>query len=388
MRSQLRGKTLEGKQIALLLATYYFIYTMGTAAHQVLIPLLLKEANISEFGTGAIMAMVPIFTIISPMVWGNLCDKSKSKNIILIGLLALSGVFGLLFLFKLGFVGFLIIISTFFFFNAALFPITDAVVLETGNKYGFHFNPVRMCATIGYTVMVLINGQLSLHTIFLVSCVLYVVSIIPLLPLPTVSGQRTKGKKFNILAVVTKKPVIMLYFVIFIINMTYGFHSAFFPSYFVDNIGNEFELSIVIFMTPLLEIVFFAFAHKIAKVVDIRIAVTFGIVIMGLRWFVYSYSENFITLALWALTQGVGMLAPYYYCMRYTAQITPPEGSTTIQTVNFIVFSGISRAAGSLIGGVSVPLIGYQNSYFISGIICMVAAAIFLLSRTKFEKLV
>jgi predicted MFS family arabinose efflux permease len=114
----------------------------------------------------------------------------------------------------------------------------------------------------------------------------------------------------------------------------------------------------------------------------------FGIVVMGIRWFVYSYSESFITLALWALTQGICMLAPYYYCMRYTAQITPPEGSTTIQTINFIVFSGVSRAVGSLLGGIVLQVMDYRTVYFYCGIICMITAAIFLFSRTKFEKLV
>jgi len=381
-------KEKSPKKIMLALSAYYFIYAAGTAAHQSLIPLLLEDAHLTDFQTGIAMSMLPIFTIIALLFWGNVSDKAKYKNNILIFLTAVSGILGFMFLFKLNFIGYVIVISIFVFFYASVFPLIDAFILESGNKFGFKFNPVRMCATIGYAIMVLLNGLLGLKTIFLVACFIYFISLIPFLYVPKIEGHRKAGQKFDILSVILKKPVIMLYLTIFTVNITYGFHSSFFPKYFINEIGDNFQLSLVIFMTPILEIVFFAFADKIAKVVDIRVAVFVSSLIMALRWLFYSVSQNFYVLFFFALTQGIAMLTPYYYTMRYTSQITPPQGNATIQTVNFIIFAGISRALGSVGGGFIVNFMSVREVYMLCGVMCLTIGLVFICSRTKFDKLI
>jgi PPP family 3-phenylpropionic acid transporter len=114
--------------LAYFLFFYVFIY-MSNAVYGTFIPLYFQHLGFTQPQIGTLLSLGPLIAILAQPVWGTLSDRAKTKNRILLLLIAGSGGAMLLYPLSNQFAYLLIMICVFTFFQTSIFAVSDAITL-------------------------------------------------------------------------------------------------------------------------------------------------------------------------------------------------------------------------------------------------------------------
>ncbi len=374
------------------LSSVFFLSYMFLSIPATYLPLYLSSKGLSSVQIGLLLSLVPFSAIAGQFFWGNAADKSKSKTKILMYTIILSLVISPIFLLANSFLAFFLLILVLFFCQSSTAPLSDAIAFEYAINYGIKYNPIRLIGTMGFAIMTVIAGFVavkSINYIFIIYSLTALITIIPLLFCPIVVGHRKKGQKFNTKALFLKKDFVAIFLFSMIINITYGFHTAFFSIYFSNtlNAGTAL-LGIVTLLCTLLEFPFLFFADKFLKKVSIKPALLFFGFLCLIRWVVYASTSSLPLIIFFSIFQGISIVGINYYLAYYIANSSPPEGKATSQMFNAILNFGIARFIGCIGGGFLLPVFGMKNIYSFCAIIVFIVLIVFSIVKVDYKKII
>ena len=149
----------QHKGVLLVGAAFALIY-MGNGTLGPYLTLYYAQKGLSVGQIGLITAIGPLAALIFQTAWGRLADRTNRKTVLMAALL-LSGVCAMLYLLNVGFAGILTVALLFVIVNMSVMPMSDAMALTYCTGAGYHFAPIRMCGTIGYSIMPVLLGTLA-----------------------------------------------------------------------------------------------------------------------------------------------------------------------------------------------------------------------------------
>ncbi|NIK75299.1 PPP family 3-phenylpropionic acid transporter [Paenibacillus castaneae] len=359
---------------------YVFIYA-GNAVYGTFLPLYFQDIGFSALQIGTLLSFGPFVAILAQPLWGALGDRARTKNFILLILLAGCGISMILYPLSNHFTYLLIMICIFTFFQTSIFAISDTITLEVLDKRKMgSFGHIRMGGTIGFAIMSLVFGIISknhIGSLFAVYSSIIVVCFLLVLKFPSVEGHQSQGRKMSIL-VLFRNRMLMVYFGInFILQITLGYYYAFFPMYFRELGGDNVLLGWSMVISSLSEVPFLLFADKIFKRVRIPYILLGAACFTALRWYLFSVIET----PIWALPvqalHGLIFIVLTVTMATYINKEVPKELKASGQTFNGLMNLGVARIIGSLAGGIATTSFGLRRVFMYNSIIALVCVAVF-----------
>ena len=369
-----------------MLSAYYFFIYMGMGSLFTYLPLYYAHRGLTNTEVGYIVSLCAVVGILAQPRWGVFADRARTKNTVT--LIALGGAIVCVWLMPLteGFkIGLFLAAVVYTFFQCAYQPLSDTMTLEICAKNGYNFSTIRAMGSLGYAIIALVAGHIlvrDIRYIFYLYSLFLLIAFLISLPLPKIAGHQREGEKKRFLDVLKNKKLIVLYVYTLIIQGTmsffYSFHVIYSSSVGIttDVIGGAVMLGTA-FEFPFM--ILFPRIYKRFPVVYILGAAG---LICAVRWFMYAYALNAVTIYFIWILNGVGFIV-FFLCLTTVVSGTvEPALRASGQAMNALVF-GASRILGSMLGGFSADMLGIPSTFAIAGATCIMATIAFLIVARK-----
>jgi PPP family 3-phenylpropionic acid transporter len=367
----------------------YAIYFGGSAAFGPYIPLYLKEIGLNQTLIGALFALGPLVAMLSQPVWGIIGDRSKSKNVVLLFLLAGATVAIIIFPFStsIWYVFFAYVLYT--FFNSSVNPLIDTITLEQLEKSKWKFGPIRMGGVYGYSMVAVISGIIlkdNLSLMFTIYAIILIFTFAMVFKLPAVRGHQHGDKKVSPWVLLKDKKLVLMLTFGLIIQSTLGFYFSFFSIYFEQLGGDSALLGWAMSVSALAEIPFLLFSDKIVKKLGIIYTMVLASVMTSIRWVIFFFLNSAMQAVIINLLHGFSYIVVIYCMAIYINEHVPKELRASGQALNGVVTVGLSRIIGSVVGGYLSDIVGLRYMFLYCAIFGVVASLIVSYLLMKCDK--
>jgi len=359
---------------------YFFIY-MGNAVYGTFIPLYFRDAGFDSSQIGILLGVGPLVAILAQPIWGTLSDRARTKNRILLLLIAGSGGAMLLYPLSDGFGYLLGMISIFTFFQASIYAVGDAITLEeldrrrTGN-----FGRIRLAGTVGFALMSIVFGLIAekrVDLLFAVYAMVMAVSFVFVLRFPSVAGHQKKGRRIRIWVLFRNRKLVLYLAINFVLHVTLGYYYTFFPLYFQELGGSSAWLGWSMVISSLSEIPFLLLAGTIFKRVRVPYILLGAGAAAALRWYLFSaIHDPYWTIPVQAL-HGLIFIVLSVTMATVINREVPDELKASGQTLNALLCLGVARLIGSYVGGEASEAWGMRDVFLYNAVLAVGCIVVF-----------
>ena len=189
------NRTEAGNRYPVYFFAVYFLLYAGNGIFGPFIPVYLSGIGFGEKAIGSLMAIGPFVAMAAQPLWGYVGDRRKYKNTVLQGLILATALVMLAFPLFHSYIYVFAVMAFFTFFQTAIYPLNDAITLESIEPRGWKFGPIRMAGTLGYAVMAVMAGLLvkdNTSRMFPVYFILFLITFGVVFMLPRVKGHQWK----------------------------------------------------------------------------------------------------------------------------------------------------------------------------------------------------
>ncbi|GGD58170.1 MFS transporter [Paenibacillus nasutitermitis] len=354
---------------------------MSNAVYGTFIPLYFQHVGFSQSQIGTLLSLGPLIAILAQPLWGTLSDRARTKNSILLLLIAGSGISMLLYPLSNQFVYLLIMICVFTFFQASIFAVSDAITLEELDKRKRgNYSHIRLGGTVGFAIMSILFGlvaQKRIDLMFFIYAAILAVCFLLVLRFPIIEGHQSKGRKMRIWVLLKNKTLMIYMGANFVLQITLGYYYAFFPLYFKELGGDNAWLGWSMVISSLSEVPFLLLSQRIFKHIKIPYILLGAGAAAALRWYLFSVIENpYWTLPVQAL-HGLIFIVLSVTMVTIINKEVPIELKASGQTFNGLLSLGIARIIGSISGGIASEAIGMRSVFFYNFIVALACVIVF-----------
>lgn len=390
-KMKLLSKLKAHRQLLAVGAMFALIY-MGSGAMNPYITLYYKQQGLSTGQIGVISAIGPLATLLLQTAWGRLADRTNRKGVLMLALLA-SGVCAVLYLFGASFPYILTVALLFVVFNMAVLPMSDAMALEFCSSRNYRFAPIRLCGTIGYSLMPILLGSLfsaHLGSTFVVFALLCALAAVMALFFPAQAQRQAVSsapREKTALAPLLRDPVILFLLIAnFFVSVGMGAYT-YLPLY-ASSLGFDNNLcGLLSAIAAIAEIPSLLLIDKVMKKISGARIIIASTLFMALR-LLFTFAAG--ACGRWALPmliagqlmQSVTYITNYYCSAQLIHERFPAQLKSTAQTLLAMVTAGFSRILASLLAGwLSEPaVLGLQNMFLVFAVFLVAGLGLVLLA--------
>ena len=321
---------------------------------------------------GILMAINPFVSIVAQPFFGAQTDKATSKNKVYNILMFLTVIGILLIPLSSTYRYLLLIIFSVSVFQSALLPISESIVLESIDKRGIAYGPVRMAGTISYALAAILIGsmiRININMIFFITALIGIASIIVVALVPTVKGHQDKANKVSYKALFEDRMLTIFMSLTVIAQMMMSFFMTFFAVFFIAQGGSASRVGWLFFIAGMSELPFLFFADRIIERIGVKKTLFFSMFVFAIRFMALVFSHSPTWFYFVSLLHGMTYIVFAYSLAVYINKTVDKELRTRGQTV-LAVASSMGKIIGSLFGGMLIDRFGYQHSMFFASIFC------------------
>lgn len=376
-----------------ILKLCHFIFFMNIAALFPFLNLYLSEIGLSGIQIGTIVAVGLFMTTIGQPIWGFISDFFGTRKRILQFNVAASFVLIIAASFSETFLILLVILAIFRFIRSPLMRIIDTITLSSPDPEVV-YGKIRLWGSVGFTVAVVFIGELleltSLKNSFYIFAFLAGVFLIISSFLPghvevkdeeegTISGRHV----FNLI----KNNLFLLFLIFsFLVGLGFSMHLVFFSIY-MSNLGaGEGLIGIAWALSALVEVPVFFYSDNLLEKSGSTNLLFFGALLFGVCWFLYALASSPLMVLVVQVLVGSCFALFYSSGVTFVSQTAPSGLQATGQGIfgAFFIF-GLSGMVGSFLGGLIFDTMGFPMMYSLGGVVCVIAAFLFILASRKLE---
>lgn len=370
----------KSNRMYLLFLSLYAVSYMGNAVYGTFLPVYLKHIDLSQASIATLLSFGPLVAILAQPIWGSIGDRSKNKNKVLQMLLLGSAVSALLFPLSDAYIYLLLIICLTTFFQTSIYPLSDAITLEYLSQTKWAFGPIRLAGTIGFALMSVACGviaQKHIDSIFLVYCIIMLLTIVICIQLPKIKGHQSSGNKVSILVLLKNRKLMQFMLLNFIVQITLGYYYAFFPIYFHQLGADNSLLGWAMLFSAMSELPFLLFGHKIIRRFGIPTVLLGTAFFAGLRWLLLYFVHNPYLVLPIQMLHGLIFIVLMVTLAIFINEEVPKELKASGQTLNGLISLGIARIIGSMIGGIASEYVGMREVFLYSSAVAFITFVVF-----------
>lgn len=351
-----------------------------------ILPLFLSQ-YFNSVEMGYLLAIPPLVLCIAPLFWGNITDKAKSQNIVMIILIAgatisfcsipLAKNFYLI-------VGILLIIYA--IFQSSFGSLIDVLTIKAAEKFGMNFGFFRITGTVLYGAMAcFVTFFRKTETAFVFYLISAVLACVLVKIMPRVRGvKKTSSKDVDGKSLLKNKELWLLVLIISFPYFAWGFYQNFFPNYITDVLGLDKSLwGIVSFLTAFGELPFFLCYNRIFDKVRLRHVLWISCFAIVIRYITYAFVTNVFVLVVISFITGLFITVLIYCITKYIVAVIMPQLINRAQSIAYAFGTGIPKMLAGCVGGYMVKYLGVAKSFLICAFLVFISMMlVFICTRT------
>ncbi|OQR82523.1 Major Facilitator Superfamily (MFS) [Achlya hypogyna] len=348
------------------------VYTVSNIGGSALINFITVffSAYFDKFQIGILQTIPAVCSILAPPLWGAISDVLRRQRVVHIFCL----VTGTLFMYAIqfahdsfGWTCALVFLGNFQGNPAA--SLMDQAVLALVTRLGAEYGKQRLYGAVGYGLGAYIAGLVvakygiawafNMNVLFLLPTLVVLRKIPPsdsadhLVPeSPSSSTLATPSFAASIRTLLTKKDVLGLLFVVFLLGLMCGTMSAFLTLNLYELSGGSAQIvGIAIFCETFSELPAFYFADRIiAKLGTVKV-LAISISAYGARLTCYALMTNAWYALPFELLHGCTFGLAWAACTKYIYAAAPDGTKGTMMGILSAVQNGLGRGVGTMVGG-------------------------------------
>ena len=373
-----------------------FMFGMAGAT-MVVVVLFLQTKGLSATQVGLVMSINSFVGVVAPPFWGMISDKIRSRYRTLVLTFFFGGVFFALLpvsaTIRIGgtlLAVFLLPVGN--FFRQPTYSITDTMIVEACKHVpGMEYSFVRMCSSIGYTLMSFLYTPLMnvfsvdfpfyMFGIFCLFVVLLSRAIKPFDLKNTEEAVRENG---------TEKPKLHLsrifknyYLMVFIIvNMLFAITNGAvqYLVYLVRDVqGDPNAISSMAGIRTVFEIFMLLSIVKLKKRFTLPALLCFGGAVYAIELLLYPLCQSVVLITIVELLDGIGYGLVLGCAVNYTYALSP-KGLEATSISLYTIGASLVGILTNAIGGAFIEQFGIRAFYLTTGSIVLFSVLFFLFS--------
>lgn len=360
---------------------YFAFLYMTNATYQNYYSNFLVGQGIERSAIGNIMAAATLVSMLAQPLWGAAGDRMRMKNTLLSILTGASAVV----LFIGGFANSLLfalaVVCGYAFFQTSITPLLDTIALESLEKGGHSFGPVRMTGTIAYAVAAPVIGFVMADNYRLApffAALFLGLGLIASFFLPKVEGhQHGQQKKVSMLQLLKNKPLMIMiaFAVVQMLGMSY--YNTYFSIYVQELGGNSSLIGLAFFIAAAGEIPFLLVGDKIFRKMGVGRLLMLSAGVIALRMLLIGVTTNMTIILVAQLLHGWGYIVMTFAMAKYVNLTVPGELKASGQMLFSVMGLGIARMIGAWGSGHMVTAMGLRMPFFVAAGVCVIGLIVF-----------
>ena len=353
--------------------------------------LYLQDAGYNQTQMGTFTSASTILVLLAQPFWGNVSDRAKSKNKVIVVMLLIGMISILGFYCSLNYWWLLVINCLFCLVYHPIPPLIDNLSLENLEKRGgrFNFGHIRVGGTIGYAIGVLVSGQIMedrYERMFVMISILFLLSILAMQLVPDVQGYRQKKEKTSWRGLISSKKIFCFIFMNFVFSLGTTVYYSYYPLYFTSIGGDSGSVGILMFATAASEIPFWLIAGRLTERFGYKRMIMISAAVTGVRWILLSMVREPAAAVCINLTHGFCFVTLNFCIVTFINQNVPKELRATGQSLNNMISTILSRGIGGVVIGHLSDLFGVPAMLQFVGAAAFAAVGIFVISYNMIQQ--
>jgi PPP family 3-phenylpropionic acid transporter len=359
------------------LSSISFSYWFGTAACAYF-TVLLQKNGYSAAQVGAVNAFNSVVTIVATPFWGMMADKFRSiRNVILatmcvgiplwmltpLSLKIFAGPLALLF----------IVVPLGCFFRNPHPSLVDSYIVQRCDRDGLTYGYVRLWGSISYTIASLgfcfilpLTGVETAFYVYGILCIPFLILMWNFRDPDVAAAGGRKALTFRQMGFGRLfKDYYFITFMIFalFIYLPNTTSNAFMP-YLMESVGGESaRYGLITGFKALLEVPSLFFMRSLRKRLPLPVLLAGAAVFYCTEALLYANASNMTHIVFIQIFQGLGGGLLIGSSANYLSSLSPPELTSTAQTMNGAL-GATAAIIGNLLGGALIVLVGIRRFYF------------------------
>ncbi len=370
-----------------LLRLYNYFYFSLFAIFLSFLPVYLSAKGVSETQIGYTIGMGAFIGILSQPIWGYISDKQQTIKKVLQLTLGCSILIGTLLFHTSNFMLLLLLVSLLYFVFLPTDPLVESLNFRTSQQNKISYGSVRMFGALGYAISSLLIGYvtngLGIHTLGFLFLGYGLISFLLCFTLSDAPSSKKPLRFRELKTVVADKRAIGFFILIFITALPSRMNDYFIGIYIGQLGGNTQLVGQAWFVMTMIEVVFFAIAHRFIKPGNELKVIAIAASFYTFRFLLCALTINPILIVCYQLFQGVTFVLFYTAAIQYLYSIVPDEWKSTGQTVLAVLFFGVSGVFGSVVGGWLMDTFGGSVLYLCMALLSSAGIGWSFLVRSK-----
>ncbi len=353
---------------------------MPMALFGTFMPVFLGSRGLGQAAIGAVMSVSPFVAMVAQPLWGVAADRAPSRNVVLMVLLAGSGLSILLFLLSSTLAAFFAVTVIFLFFQMSISPVQDAITLQHLEATNGRFGPVRVAGTIGYAAIAAVGGMIlesDLRLQFPLSAVMYLGAFAFVFRLPASRGAPSRTSRPRVTSLLRDRELLLLLSFVTVIAATTFYYFVFFPVYFLGLGGSRSLLGWSTLVATIPEILVLLLADRLVRRVKIQWIVCGVGLLTAVRWLLFfSIQDPLLMIPVQAI-HGLTFILMLFAVAWHVSAVVHPDLKASGQALSGFLVAGVGRIIGGFGGGLAGEQLGIRRMFLVNGIIALLAVAVF-----------
>ena len=373
------------------ISVYYMLFYSASSIYIYLPKYLQQGAHLTVEQNGAAQAIGPLVALVMPFIWGQIADKSQSRNAVWATVLA--GTAAAVFFIPLShrFVYIACVLACVSIFQTSVMPLSDSVCTEICTQKKWDFGKLRSFAPLSYAACTFLAGavlRMDKPDIFIAYALLALAALIPALRLPKVPGYQSFKPKAPFYKLFTNKPLVILFIFTFCVYLTSSYYYSFFLLYFTSPGvgGSTAAFGICNALASLAEFPTMIYIDRVVRRVGVPKVFLCALIVLAVRWVLLGSVSNPAALILINMLHGCSFACISYCVITYINEYVQLEFKASGQTFNGVICLGVTKIIGSAGGGYLTGRFGYQAVFVAMGIFIACVAVIYALLVPRIER--
>ena len=356
----------------------YFFISYIARSFPALAPKLYAEKGMAE-GLIGVMTSVPSLVAMAFMpLLGSLADRAPRKRTVLLFEHLLMAAACFLFGAMRTFPGMLAAATLCVIFSNASMPNAVSIALEHCGQVRKPYGPVRMIGTVGYQAGMLLSAVLlarNLDGLYPCMGAAALLAGAAACLMPAVKGHQHGRQNVRLTQLFSDSHLRWLYGIILFGTVSTQFYSSFFAKYLGDMGMSNSRISIITFLSVLLEVPFLWFGDRIKRLTNVWNWLLIGLLLNGVRWLGLALFRQTLPIVL-IQTLAVTTLALFEFIPAfYLRSRVRPELLGRAQSMLTFISFGAGNVIGGMLGGLVAEKTGIAPVFAFNGAMLLLGAA-------------
>lgn len=355
------------------LPLFYFLMYSAFASWMAFFNVHLTKLGFSGIQIGALNAVFISTSAIVVPFWGMMADRKGSNRILLL-LSALCAILVFFMSYLTAYFAILALVFLISLFQQPMGAVVDGMTLGLVRlRPELSYGKFRLWGSAGYALTAIAVGYFAMSNteiIFSIAAILFsVILIINLITLPPKPLTGRNLVNFNSLKTFMKNKVVVSFF---FLMLFYGISISplhqFINLYYVEIGASNKLIGLAFAIQAGFEIPFFLFGIKLVKRTSPEFVILLAMLVSILRMVLYGFISNPEIAIVVGILHGFTISFFLVGAVQYVQSHTPPELSTTGQSMIWAFHFGAGLTFGYLVVGYLKDLVGMQKTMHIQAV--------------------